>query len=181
VLGRDDCGVGGNIGVNGIGAETRLAAPNDRWKGAVQLTAGEFTGNNTSDLAVRWDNATLSIFPDVNAGGFNGEFLVSPPNTSWNNATVVAAGAFATNGRPNDMLVRWVDGEVSLYPGRQGRPAHRGSARGAVTAWGFVDEAPTGSGPGFAVAVLVLLRPLPDLPADALTLLRLGHPASSAA
>ena len=107
----------GNIGVNGIGAETRLAAPNDRWKGAVQLTAGEFTGNNTSDLAVRWDNATFSTFPDVNAGGFNGEFLVSPPNTSWNNATVVAAGAFAANGRPNDMLVRWVDGEVSLYPG----------------------------------------------------------------
>ncbi|KAA2266020.1 hypothetical protein F0L68_02525 [Solihabitans fulvus] len=106
----------GNIGANGLGAETQLAAPNDRWKGAVQLTAGEFTGNNTADLAVRWGNGTFSVFPDVNTAGFNGEYSVAAPNTSWNNATVVAAGAFASNGRPNDILIRWVDGEVSLYP-----------------------------------------------------------------
>lgn len=49
--------------------------------------------------------------PSVNKLGQ--EHQVLPPNSLWTHATVAA-------GHDEDILVRWVDGEVSLYPGVDG-------------------------------------------------------------
>lgn len=37
------------------------------------------------------------------------------PNDLWKNATQIAAGRFAASKYVTDLIVRWVDGELTLY------------------------------------------------------------------
>ncbi|KPC64558.1 S1 family peptidase [Streptomyces chattanoogensis] len=94
------------------------------WPYATQIAAGEFTGKKTADLLVRWVDGETTIYPGVDAAGLHGEITVRPRKSPWINATVVTAGAFVANERPNDVLVRWKDSSLGLYPGVDAAGTH---------------------------------------------------------
>ncbi|WP_240659881.1 FG-GAP-like repeat-containing protein [Streptomyces sp. WAC 01529] len=99
----------------GLKKETRLRKANATWKRATLLAGGDFTGNASWDLVVRWSDGRRSLYQDVGAGGLGKETRTSASASLWKHAKAVTAGAYTANGRPDDLLVRWSDGEVSLY------------------------------------------------------------------
>lgn len=99
----------------GFHGEKQLAAPNELWKNTRAITSGDFTGNDAWDLMVRWVDGEVTVCPDIDDAGFHGEHRVQPPNTLWTNAITLAAGNYDGNGHPDDLLVRWIDGEVNMY------------------------------------------------------------------
>ncbi|MFI0786746.1 S1 family peptidase [Streptomyces lydicus] len=108
-----------DLNTNGVADKTQklLANKNTTWSHATQISAGEFTGKRTGDLLVRWSDGEGTLYPGVDAAGFHGEINIRPKKSPWLNATVVNAGAFVANERPDDVLVRWANGSVGLYPG----------------------------------------------------------------
>lgn len=68
------------------------------------------------DLIVRWTDGELTLYKDVDQNGFHGEIQVKKPNRLWTHATILGAGDYTDNRHPDDFLVRWSDGEVSMYP-----------------------------------------------------------------
>ncbi|QRX91131.1 S1 family peptidase [Streptomyces noursei] len=110
-----------DLNTNGVanGAKKTLVQKNTTWPFATQITAGEFTGKKTADLLVRWGDGEVTTYPGVDAEGLHGEINVKPKekNAPWLKATVVTAGAFVANDRANDVLVRWENGTLSLFPG----------------------------------------------------------------
>ncbi|MEE1841263.1 hypothetical protein PUR30_16220, partial [Streptomyces sp. JV190] len=74
--------------------EIRLAAPNDTWKHAVTMAAGDFTGADRDDLIVRWTDGELTLYKDIDQNGFHGEVQVKKPNRLWTHATVLGAGDY---------------------------------------------------------------------------------------
>ncbi|QEV19495.1 hypothetical protein CP975_20110 [Streptomyces alboniger] len=99
----------------GFKRETRLQRANATWKGATLLTSGDFTGNASWDIVVRWTDGRRSLYQDVSKGGLGKETRWKTSAGLWKHAKAVTAGAFTANGRPDDLLVRWSDGEVTLY------------------------------------------------------------------
>ncbi|MFF3763698.1 S1 family peptidase [Streptomyces sp. NPDC001922] len=106
-----------DIDTNGVGKETELTKANSTWTHAEQISAGSFTGKGTNDLLVRWSDGEGTIYPGVDAAGFHGEIKIREPKSAWTKADVVTAGAFGANTVPNDIIVRWESGALSLYPG----------------------------------------------------------------
>ncbi|RNG24089.1 hypothetical protein [Streptomyces botrytidirepellens] len=96
--------------------EIRLTAPNGTWTQAETIAAGDFTGADRDDLIVRWSDGELTLYPDVDEKGFHGEVQVKKPNRLWTHATILGAGDYTENHYPDDFLVRWSGGEVSMYP-----------------------------------------------------------------
>ena len=94
--------------------EHRLQPPNDTWRHATLLTAGNFTGGANWDVVVRWSDGALSLYRDSSASGVGTETRLRSSNTTWTHATVMTAGAY-TPGGADDLLVRWSDGETTLY------------------------------------------------------------------
>ncbi|MEV6674411.1 S1 family peptidase [Streptomyces sp. NPDC051162] len=108
-----------DIGANGLKQEKQLQKAMSAGTYIEQISAGEFTGKGTADLLVRWVNGSASIFPGVNsdpAKAFRDEIQIRDDKSAWKNTLSVTAGAFAANARPSDVLVRWSDGNLSLYP-----------------------------------------------------------------
>ncbi|MGW2598012.1 S1 family peptidase [Streptomyces klenkii] len=106
-----------DVGTNGLKREVQLLKANSAATNIVQMTAGEFTGKETADLMVRWVNGSASIYRGVNASKpFEDELKVRPENSAWRFTKALAGGAFVGNARPSDVLVRWEDGNLSLYP-----------------------------------------------------------------
>ncbi|MER5359074.1 hypothetical protein [Streptomyces sp. NPDC002785] len=68
------------------------------------------------DLMVRWTDGELTLYKDIDQNGFHGEIQVKKPNRLWTHATILGAGDYTDNRHPDDFLVRWSDGEVSMYP-----------------------------------------------------------------
>ncbi|GIG56877.1 hypothetical protein Lfu02_12490 [Longispora fulva] len=106
-----------NVTALGIGEEHQLAAPNATWTHAVALTSVHAAGYDLADLMVRWTDGELTMYGGVNTGGLGQEIQVQAPNSLWQHATVIAGGAFTANALPNDFVVRWSDGELTLYQG----------------------------------------------------------------
>ncbi|MGG8410483.1 trypsin-like serine peptidase [Streptomyces sp. 12297] len=103
-------------GSGGFGKERQLLAPNATWKTAARITAGDFTGANQFDLLVRWDNGRLSLHGDVAANGLGGSGTqMAPAGSVWSHATQIAAGRFNAQTYVTDLMVRWSDGELTLY------------------------------------------------------------------
>ncbi|MFF3277386.1 S1 family peptidase [Streptomyces chrestomyceticus] len=115
-----------DLDTNGVkpAAQKVLTKANTTWPHATQITSGEFTGKKTADLLVRWSDGEATIYPGVDAAGFHGETQIRPQGSAWTNATVVGAGAFVANDRPNDVMVRWANGSLSMYPGVDGAGLH---------------------------------------------------------
>ncbi|MER6842319.1 trypsin-like serine peptidase [Streptomyces platensis] len=96
--------------------EYKIKAPSAQWGDhAVEVTAGDFTGDNGSDLIVRWSDGELTLYPSVDEKGFHGEKQLQPPNATWKHAEAITAGRFSANKWQDDLVVRWSDGELSLY------------------------------------------------------------------
>ncbi|MFF5808559.1 trypsin-like serine peptidase [Streptomyces sp. NPDC012746] len=108
---------------NGLHGEEQLARPGPLWRSAALMTGGDFGGATPHhDLMVVWTSGKVSVFPDVRAGGVRRETVVSTaerPGT-WTHARVLAAGAYGTNAREDDLFVRWSDGEVTVYGNTRG-------------------------------------------------------------
>ncbi|MGV9994223.1 hypothetical protein [Streptomyces sp. NPDC003374] len=114
-----------DLTVNGLKKQTQLVAKNTTWTYADQLTTGSFTGKGTDDLVVRWRDGETTLYPGLTAGkALPGEIKVRPAKSNWADATVVTAGAFTANGAADDLLVRWADGHVSLFPAVDAKGLH---------------------------------------------------------
>ncbi|MGV9297592.1 hypothetical protein [Amycolatopsis sp. NPDC003676] len=97
--------------------EYTLAAPNELWKNAASITAGRFAGRATDDLLVRWVDGELTLYPGVDQSGLHGEIQLMAPNDLWKNAVSITGGRFSVaDPRRNDLIARWTDGELTLYP-----------------------------------------------------------------
>nr|WP_237533558.1 FG-GAP-like repeat-containing protein [Streptomyces sp. SID685] len=103
-------------GNGGFDSERQLLPKNATWKNAKTITAGDFTGSNKFDLMVRWVDGEVTLYGDVGTKGLDwvGTQMIKP-NKTWENATQIAAGRFNAAKYVTDLMVRWVDGEVTLY------------------------------------------------------------------
>ncbi|MFE9448803.1 trypsin-like serine peptidase [Streptomyces sp. NPDC006739] len=103
-------------GHGGYDTGRRLLAANGTWKDATTITAGDFSGSDQFDLMVRWVDGEVTLYGDVGSKGLNwaGTQMIKP-NTTWRNATQIAAGRFASSKYVTDLMVRWADGGLTLY------------------------------------------------------------------
>ncbi|MFH8341910.1 trypsin-like serine protease [Streptomyces sp. AM6-12] len=94
--------------------DPRLPGPASTWKNARLTASGDFRGTGHSDLLVVWTDGEVSLYPGNGHGGYDAERQLLPPNSTWKNAKAITAGDFTGTDR-FDLLVRWTDGEVTLY------------------------------------------------------------------
>ncbi|MEV5508325.1 trypsin-like serine protease [Streptomyces orinoci] len=104
-------------GRGGFGREYTLARKDSAWRRAVAVTGGEFGGAGHQGLLVRWDNGKLSLFDGVGPKGLGRETTLAEPGSIWKHATQITAGAYNSGARREDVVVRWSDGELTLYSG----------------------------------------------------------------
>jgi hypothetical protein len=105
-----------STGTGTFGPEKVLTAANTRWANARLITGGDFDGGNRFDLMVVWANGTMSNFVDVSPTGLGTEKAMTiPSGTNMNWATQITAGRFASSAYVTDLIVRWQDGELTLY------------------------------------------------------------------
>ncbi|MEW2579599.1 S1 family peptidase [Streptomyces syringium] len=109
---------------NGVRKESQLTNADKGWQNAAQISSGEFTGKKTADLVIRWNDGDTTVFPGVDTAGYHGRTRIRPVDSAWKNGQVLTVGAFAANIRPNDILIRWNDGNVSYYPGVDAEGTH---------------------------------------------------------
>ncbi|MFD6938578.1 hypothetical protein ACFWAP_20805 [Streptomyces goshikiensis] len=102
-------------GNGGFGSERRLLAPNDTWKPIATITAGDFAGSNQFDLLVRWDDGRMTLHADVGSNGLGIGTEMAGSGSIWSHATQIAAGRFNATTYVTDLMVRWPDGELSLF------------------------------------------------------------------
>ncbi|MEW2581538.1 S1 family peptidase [Streptomyces syringium] len=114
-----------DLGTNGLKRESQMLKATQAATHIEQISSGEFTGKSTSDLLVRWTDGSASIYSGVSiTTAFRDEIQFRPADSAWRNSLSVTGGAFTTNSRLNDILVRWNDGNVSLYPAVDAKGTH---------------------------------------------------------
>ncbi|MFE7118381.1 S1 family peptidase [Streptomyces sp. NPDC057654] len=113
-----------DVGTKGLKGWKQLHDADKSWTNAAQLSSGEFTGKKTADLVIRWKDGDTTIFPGVDTDGFHGRTRIRDVGSPWKNAQVLNVGAFAANVVPNDILIRWNDGNLSYYPGVDVKGTH---------------------------------------------------------
>ncbi|MET8682836.1 trypsin-like serine protease [Streptomyces sp. NPDC004732] len=102
--------------LNNFDKEFKVQGPNDLWKNhAKQVVAGDFTGDNGSDLVVRWSDGEVTLYPSVDEKGLHGEVQLVAPNETWKHAEAMTAGRYGGNKWQDDLVVRWSDGELTIY------------------------------------------------------------------
>ncbi|MFE1876445.1 trypsin-like serine peptidase [Streptomyces sp. NPDC059496] len=104
-----------NVGAGTLGQEYKLKDPNSTWKDATLLTSGQFSGNQKWDLMVRWTSGALNNYVGTSTGGLGAEQPVHGPNKTWTHSVVMTTGQFTSDGLTNDLIIRWSDGETTLY------------------------------------------------------------------
>ncbi|MGW1075145.1 trypsin-like serine peptidase [Streptomyces sp. NPDC002537] len=102
------------VGPAGTGTERRLADPGSFWRNSAALTSALPAGQDRSRLIARWADGSLGSFT-LTGSGLSGTRLQAP-NASWA-SPAMTAGDFSGSGRADGLLVRWLDGETSLYEG----------------------------------------------------------------
>ncbi|AYN43525.1 hypothetical protein D9753_06925 [Streptomyces dangxiongensis] len=102
-------------GTGGFGPATPLRAANSTWTRAALLTGGGFGGTGVADLFVRWTDGALDTYTDTSAAGPGTAARVRGPNSLWQHAQVLTAGDLTADHRADDLVVRWSDGETTLY------------------------------------------------------------------
>ncbi|QDN96053.1 S1 family peptidase [Streptomyces sp. RLB1-9] len=111
------------VDAKGFHGEKQLAPPNRaEWKDdAGLMSAGRFTANgHRDDLLVDWKDGHVSLFGDLAANGLKKQTQIAAKNTTWTYATQLTTGSF-TGKNTDDLLVRWIDGETTIYPGLSGK------------------------------------------------------------
>lgn len=112
------------VGDRGFGTEHQLLKANDTWKHATLVTAGDFTGGKNWETLVRWSDGEVSQYQETGPGGLGKEVKMASADSIWSHDAVMTAGSYDSNGWPDDLVVRWSDGETSMY-------AHTGATFGA--------------------------------------------------
>ncbi|TGZ14978.1 hypothetical protein DV517_64610 [Streptomyces sp. S816] len=105
--------------------EVQLAKPNKMWaQYADVVTAGDYTGSNAYDLMVKWIDGEVSIYKDINENTRlptatdqhpANEIKIAGAGSTWKYAKGIATGKYGGNKWPDDLVVRWADGEVTKY------------------------------------------------------------------
>ncbi|MFI1835860.1 trypsin-like serine peptidase [Streptomyces olivaceoviridis] len=103
------------IGAGGLGTGTRLVAANGTWTKAALLAGGDFDGTAGGDLLVRWADGALDTYTGTSAAGLGTRTRVRGPNSLWRHAQALTVGGFRHGDPGNDLVVRWSDGETTLY------------------------------------------------------------------
>ncbi|WP_143570506.1 trypsin-like serine peptidase [Streptomyces acidiscabies] len=103
----------------GFHGEKQLAPPQTAlWRDTVQLmTGGRFTpGGNRDDLLVTFKDGHVSLYADLATNGLSDQTQITAKNTTWPHAGQLTT-ATVTSSPTDDVIVRWSDGETTLYPG----------------------------------------------------------------
>ncbi|MFJ8359066.1 trypsin-like serine peptidase [Streptomyces sp. NPDC093984] len=111
------------VDAKGFHGEKQLAPPNTAvWKNDARLlAAGRFApGGHRGDLLVVWKDGHVSVFSDLAANRLTKKRQIVARNTTWSYAGQLTTGSFTGNAT-DDLLVRWSDGEATVYPGLTGR------------------------------------------------------------
>ncbi|MFF1410578.1 trypsin-like serine peptidase [Streptomyces sp. NPDC058289] len=103
------------VGAGTFGREHRLKGPGPAWKGAALLAAGQFSGTRKWDLLVRWSNGALAGHPGIGTRGLGGARRLHGPDDTWTHSVLMTTGQYTGDGLTNDLIVRWSDGETTLY------------------------------------------------------------------
>ncbi|QHA09965.1 trypsin-like serine protease [Streptomyces broussonetiae] len=98
-----------------FGPTQQLLKANDTWTKAALLTGGTFGGSSAAGLLVRWADGSLDSYAGTSATGPGTRSRVLGPNGTWPHAQVMTSGDFTPDHRSNDLIVRWSDGETTLY------------------------------------------------------------------
>jgi V8-like Glu-specific endopeptidase len=99
----------GSVGKGGFANEVQLAAPNDLWRDHASLIAGL-----GGDLAVVWNDGETTLYQGIAANGIHSERQLAAPNGTWTHAQTISGGNWVGSG-VSDLLVRWSDGEFTIY------------------------------------------------------------------
>ncbi|WP_327326801.1 hypothetical protein OG735_33065 [Streptomyces sp. NBC_01210] len=104
--------------------EEKTLAKTAAWQNAKLVTTGRFNGGTLrDDLLVVWNNGTVSLYPDLNTNAVRKEVQLAKADKIWTYADQISAGEF-TGAKTSDLLVRWKDGETTIYPGVDTRGFH---------------------------------------------------------
>ncbi|MFH8596353.1 trypsin-like serine peptidase [Streptomyces rimosus] len=103
-------------GKYGFGKDVQLVK-DPAWNEAVTMTAGNFAGDDTNDLLVRWTNGRVTLYKDVNeTNKLKNAIQLKAPNSTWTSAIGMAAGRFGGgNARSDDVVVQWANGRVTFF------------------------------------------------------------------
>ncbi|MFF4268035.1 trypsin-like serine peptidase [Streptomyces virginiae] len=104
-----------NVSASTMGQEYKLKDPNSTWKDATLLTAGQYSGNQKWDLMVRWSSGALNNYVGTTTGGLGSEQPIHGPNKTWTHSVIMTTGQFTGDGLTNDLMIRWSDGETTMY------------------------------------------------------------------
>ncbi|WP_327227296.1 hypothetical protein OG229_30045 [Streptomyces platensis] len=114
--------------------ETQLVKPNKLWADYVDvITAGDYTGSNAYDLMVKWVDGEVTIYKDIDEKTKlptssdehpSNEIKVGGSGSTWKFAKGIATGKYGGNAWADDLVVRWVDGEVTKYTNVDGSGFH---------------------------------------------------------
>ncbi|MEU8030127.1 trypsin-like serine protease [Streptomyces sp. NPDC049099] len=98
-----------------FGTGKQLLGANGTWTKSALLSGGAFRGTTGADLLVRWSDGSLDSYTGVSAGGLGTRSRLRGPNGTWPHAQVMTTGDLTSDHTGNDLVVRWSDGETTLY------------------------------------------------------------------
>ncbi|MFG2286313.1 trypsin-like serine peptidase [Streptomyces sp. NPDC048595] len=88
------------------------------WQHTKVMAAGRFHSSSVrdgnSDLIVGWTDGEVTLYPGDGAHGFGKGIRLANPHSTWTHVSFMTAGDFTGSGT-NDLVVRWSDGELTLY------------------------------------------------------------------
>jgi V8-like Glu-specific endopeptidase len=99
----------GSVTKGGFGGEVQLAAPNALWRDHASYVAGL-----GGDLVVVWNDGETTLYQGIAASGIHSERQLAAPNGTWTHAQTISGGNWVGSGA-RDLLVRWSDGEFTIY------------------------------------------------------------------
>ncbi|MFF3405458.1 trypsin-like serine peptidase [Streptomyces sp. NPDC002742] len=103
------------------------------WQHADLMASGDFRQTGHSDMIVVWSDGEVTLYPGNGHGGYDperqlldnyagtttsglgGEHRILDPNGLWKHDAAMTTGDFTGNGRTDDLVIRWSDGETTMY------------------------------------------------------------------
>ena len=87
------------------------------WKNARHVVAGNFTGKSRAeDMITVWVDGEVTLYHGDGNTHFTGETQLVAPKSIWKDAVTITAGTFTPESNNSGLVVRWIDGELDLYP-----------------------------------------------------------------
>ncbi|GGS10189.1 hypothetical protein Snoj_15540 [Streptomyces nojiriensis] len=106
----------GDVGSHGLDGGTEMAASGSIWSHATQIAAGRFNAATyVTDLMVRWSSGALNNHVGTTTGGLGSEQPIHGPDKTWTHSVIMTTGQYTGDGLTNDLIIRWNDGETTLY------------------------------------------------------------------